>query len=282
MVARGVGQAVYEALFDALGYKANRESFRALARQLPLSVLAELPDRTAREAALFGAAGLLPDPSRESVDPAWQSQVARLWDEWWQLGLPRLELSWSSRSTRPLNTVHRRLAAGLELLEASHCAPHQWLCEMVEAVTSVPHLLRVVRENLSVRSRWECFRTFGGRLARPASLLGACRCRDVLVNVALPFLVAHGRLGGGSALASLALDAYCAVPPLQGNRLLTQAVHRFLVPSSRASGVLRGACEQQGAIELYCSFCLRLDGECENCPFVKGESVAQTRLAEYS
>lgn len=282
MVAMGVGQALYEAMFEALGYKANREPFQALARQLPLKTLAELPDRLAREAALFGAAGLLPDPSLEKIDPTWQRRVTQLWDQWWQLGLPRLELNWSRRSTRPLNTIHRRLAAGLELLETSHCAPHRWFSDLAATVTTAPQLLHLLRESLRVRSRWEGFRTFGARIARPASLLGACRRQDVLVNVVLPFLVARSRRGGDSALVALAIEAYCAVPPLQGNRLLTEAIHRFLVPPSRAATVLGGACEQQGLIELYRSFCLSLESECENCPFVRGEPVAQPQLAEYS
>ena len=182
MVANGVAQALYEAVFEALGYKVNQEPMRVLARELPLELLADLPDPMTREAALFGAAGLLPDPSVDHVDPIWQQHVAELWDRWWTLGLPRLDLDWSSRSSRPLNSTHRRLAAGLELLEASKWNLHGWLVGLAAAATTASQLAHLLRESLRVRSRWEAFRTFGARTSRPATLLGACRRQDLLVN----------------------------------------------------------------------------------------------------
>src|SRR5206468_8406 len=64
-------QVLYAGLCDALGYSANRAPFAALAARLPLRLLATLSaDRPAAdrqavlEAALLGAAGLLPDQRR--------------------------------------------------------------------------------------------------------------------------------------------------------------------------------------------------------------------------
>jgi len=266
-VAAGPGQAVYEALFEALGYKANRGPFRALAREVPLRRLRQLPDEGSREAVLFGTAGLLPDPSTARVLPEWRDRVDRLWDRWWAEGGTALGLAWSRGGTRPLNSPQRRLAAGTAWLHTCGLDPESWLLAAARAVPDPVELLRYLHRQFDVASPWEPVKDCTVRLRQPARLLGAARAADILANVLLPFLNALASRAGDESLSGLARRAFLELPRLQDNRVLQEAAHRFLVPPSRLRSVVRAAADQQGLMELYRGFCLALGNDCTRCPF---------------
>jgi len=272
-VAVGAAQAAYEALFEALGYKANRVPFRALAQQVPLTRLRQWPDHDSREAALFGAAGLLPDPSTAPVLAEWAPRVRDLWDRWWAAGGVALGLAWHRGGTRPLNSPHRRLAAGVAWLDTCRLDPERWVLAAAARHPTPAALVRDLRAQLDVRSPWEPVKDCTVRLRRPARLLGQARTDDILANVLLPYLNALAARAGGEALCRLARDAFMTLPRLQDNRLLQEAAHRFLVPPSRAHTVVRGAADQQGLLELYRCFCLALNGDCGGCPFTTDPAV---------
>jgi hypothetical protein len=272
-VAVGANQAVYEALFEALGYKANRVPFRALAREVPLQRLRHLPDNPSREAMLFGAAGLLPDPSTAAVLPEWRGAVRTLWDRWWTAGGVVLGLQWQRGGARPLNSPHRRLAAGIAWLHTSGLDPEAWIRAAATGTPSPAGLLAYLRAQLDVASPWEPIKDCTVRLPRPARLIGQARADDILANVLLPFLNALAARHQDEALARLARSAFLDMPRLQDNRVIQEAVHRFLVPPSRRRNVLCGAADQQGLMELYRCFCLALSNDCSRCPFAHADEA---------
>jgi hypothetical protein len=273
-VAVGPGQAAYEALFEALGYKANRGPFRALAREMPLRRLRQLPDEASREAALFGAAGLLPDPSTARILPEWRQCVRDLWDRWWNAGGTALGLAWNRGGARPLNSPQRRLAAGIAWLRTCAMDPEAWLLAQARAAPGPVALLRALREQLDVASPWEPIKDCTVRLNRPARLLGQARMDDILANVLLPYLNALASRAGDEGLSRLARSAFLDLPRLQDNRTLQEAAHRFLVPPSRLRAVTRNAADQQGLMELYRCFCLALGNDCSLCPFTADPQAA--------
>lgn len=266
-VAVGEEQALYEEFFGALGYKANRDAFRALARAVPLADLRAAPEPLDREALLFGAAGLLPDPSLARVRPLWQERLRQLWDRWWRFDREAAPIVWSRTSLRPTNSPERRLVAGLLFLESCHLRPLDFLAGQASASPRPKELLRQFSDALRCASPWEGAIDFSTALSRPARLLGEARVLDVAVNVLLPALHALGLTRQEPRLSDLARETYLAAPCLQDNRLLKEAAHRFFVPPSRAKTILAGAVAQQGLLEIYRSFCLALDGDCANCPF---------------
>lgn len=272
-VAAGPGQAVYEALFEALGYKANRAPFRALAREIPLRRLRQLPDPGSREAVLFGAGGLLPDPSTTRILPEWGDRVRHLWDRWWAEGGTTLGLAWNRGGTRPLNSPQRRLAAGIAWLQTCALDPEAWLLAAASATPEPAALLRHLERQFDVRSPWEPVKDYTVRLRQPARLLGQARTADILANVLLPFLNALASRAGDEGLSRLARSAFLELPRLQENRVLQEAAHRFLVPPSRLRTVVRAAADQQGLMELYRSFCLALGNDCTRCPFTADPPV---------
>jgi len=279
-LAVGTDQALYEALFEALGYTANRKPFQALAKGVPLAHLAELPDDLSREAVLFGSAGLLPDPSIQQIKPRWQRRIHALWDQWWRYGPTALNLTWNRAGTRPFNSPERRLAAGIELLQRSKLRLADWLRNCLTKASDGHELLSRLRQQLTFPSPWEAAHTFTTDMKTPGILLGQSRLRDIIINVILPFLCAHAEKTNNPELSNIVRQAYLEHPVLQHNRMLEEARHRFLVPPSRSKSLIRRACEQQGLLEIYRSFCGTLHGDCENCPFVLCSTVDQSPSTE--
>ncbi len=273
----GFDRAVYESFFDALGYKRNRNSFRALAAAVPLEILRELPDGESREALLFGTAGLLPDPTSVPVDPRRRRRLQAAWDSWWACGREQLPLTWQRGGSRPANTPERRLAAGIMVLERWRFAPTEHFTHVLGAAESPQALLRSLREELNVRSPWEPYLDYRRRLRRPERLLGKSRIDDILANVLLPFLAALAEHAGRGGRRELARRAWLRLPRLQNNRVLAEAAHRLLSPPSRVRDVARTAAEQQGMIQVYRDFCLTLHHDCENCPLRTGVPFEQLR-----
>lgn len=266
IIAHGPEQCLYRALFDALGYKVNRGPFRRLAELMPLAELRKLPPGCMRHAALFGAAGLLPDPSTARVCDEMRGELKTLWDAWWRLGRPRHGLQWTRGRTRPLNFPERRLAAGLLILDRCDCSPARQLEQMADTAGCGRELIRQLRHFLDVDGPWQNYATFETRLKKPADLLGQSRKDDIIVNTLLPFLRAHASMRRNHELQDRCDQAYVAMPLLQSNRLMKEIEHRLFVPPSRAREVVRHACEQQGLLAIHHDYCVVADSGCENCP----------------
>ena len=89
--------------------------------------------------------------------------------------------------------------------------------------------------------------------------MGGTRARDMLVNIALPFLRAYATAGGASErgrnglprgcaeLADAALEAYAAAPKLQENEI-TREMRRLCGIDGKAR---LNARRQQGLLDLY-------------------------------
>lgn len=269
-VAVGPAQALYEAVFDSLGYKANREAFRRLADAVPLRQLRALGDWRSREAALFGHAGLLPDPSVTRVLPGLSLYLRELWDHWWALGMQALEPRWQRAGTRPFNSPERRLAAGIAWLHACDLQPDAWLLDLGHNAAHPRDLAHCIRRELTIQGPWADCKDFTVPLRRPAALLGHGRINDMLANVFLPFLAGAAEASRAAPeVAERATETFLALPALQDNRSLREAVHRFLVPPSRGRPLLDRAAAQQGLLEIYRTFCLALHGDCSRCPFAQ-------------
>jgi hypothetical protein len=268
----GAGQAVYERLFEGLGYKMNSQPFRILSTMAPLERLRGLNSLAERRALLFGMGGLLADPSLSGYAAPDRALLRSAWDSWWKMSEDALDLDWARVRSRPANRPERRLYAGLKLLEKSAWQPDGWLLALAGQANAARDLLRLLREQLQVEADGQTAAFCGGCLE--GMLLGRSRADDLIVNVVLPFLVVVARLERDRALAEMAEETYLLVPKLQGNRVLTEAIHRLLMPPSRSREVVSRACEQQGVMEIYRDFCLKLGGVCKNCPLAFGLPVA--------
>lgn len=265
-VAKGFGQTVYEEVFAALGYRVNKEPLRRLAEAVPLAELRELPDLLSRQAALFGTAGLLPDPSRERVTSEVQPRVSRLWDAWWRLGRTPAGLAWAKGALRPFNRPERRIAAGLAWLEQCRYRPERRLLALSREADAPATLLRLLEREFVLSSEWDGEVDFARGLRKPVRVLGRSRAADILVNVVLPFLHSFARHRADPGLQEMTMQAFLLFRPLQTNRRLTEVAHRLFVPPSRVREAVHHAVEQQGLLEIHRDFCQALQGDCRRCP----------------
>ncbi|MBQ9368880.1 MAG: DUF2851 family protein [Victivallales bacterium] len=268
-VSQGVEQTLYEMMFESLGYKNNRIQFRTLARNVPLEQLLCLESDEKRRALLFGMAGLLPDMTLEEVRPECRQEVASLWDAWWSMGLrPSKKTTWNLAGMRPYNSPFRRLMAGYEMLCACNFTPAAWLRSLSHKCTTTKELLTCFSALNKSDSPWRPYRDFGHTIKPAADLLGQSRLLDMVANVLLPYLAGLSELeaGADSPGVELAKKLYLELPRLQENRLIKEAVQRFLIPPSREVDLVKYACQQQGLLNIYSTFCLALDNNCELCP----------------
>lgn len=263
----GLEQALYEKILDAMGYAANREAFRILAKELPVARLQSMsPDRDGLLAVFLGVSGLLPDPTREPVLPELRAWVTSAWGRWWQSGLERLDLPWKHNGVRPMNSVFRRVAGAALWLHQCQCRPLNWL-EQCAKSPSPDALQKALMMPLADDAPWNHCRDFQHALPKPAALLGTDRRRDLLQNVLLPFLAAKAEMEGREELLLRIRQVWEALPRLQENHLMGNAICRFLTPPSRWRELLDGAAQQQGIMDIFQNFCLALDHNCDECPF---------------
>lgn len=250
----GLEEAVYRQFLDAMGYKSNRAPFAQLAESLPLADLAT--DKLAEtQALLFGAAGLLPDPSQDPVLPQYQAWVREMWQLWWPRRREYRAIEWSRRRLRPYNSPERRLLAAAMVLQQNAGRLGQ---RLVRAFIDHDDPAACLRQ---IRAIWELdpaqlaeFYSFAKVLERPAALLGRSRIDDLVINLAIPLFFAHCFLHNDPDRCRKGKAVLLQAPRLQGNRLLREANHHFFVPPSRARDVIGNACAQQGLLKLYQDF----------------------------
>ena len=270
----GEDQALYEEAFEGLGYAANRRPFRQIAQALPLkSCMPFSADNTKMLALFFGIAGLLPDPTQVAVIPEFRPFVLDAWKIWWDSGMTTLELQWNHAGTRPLNSMVRRLAGGVFWLQKCQSRPHAWLQNCIAQANGSPRqLLRLLVQPLEVDSVWLSMHDFECRLAHPSALLGRERLLDLTLNTFLPYLVAKAEMEKDPSVMELGQNAWELLPRGQENHVLKDAIRRFLAPPSRARQLLRHASQQQGMMDIFQNFCLALNHNCNECPFVVGKN----------
>jgi len=271
--AQSPDQTLYEFVFESLGYKNNKDAFRQLATELPLEQLRHFETEEDLEAILFGAAGLLPDTTMQTLLPEWEERATQLWHRWWSLGAPKLAITWNHALARPLNSPYRRLAAGVKWLLLTKFQPMKWLQNFTTMVSSSKLLLEVLFQTNYDLPHWRGCQNFKTVVKPPSALLGHQRIADIIANVFLPALCASNVTGYTEQAARLAKDAFLTLPPMQSNRSLTEAAHRFLTPPSRSKEVLKRASHQQGLLDIYHNFCQNLGHDCSKCPFA---NIGQT------
>ena len=228
----GADEALYRGIMDALGYASNRKPFRMLAERAPYATLERLrgePPSTrmlAIKALLLGASGLM----RRVGDAEEPAQLRRLYRRM-PKGLikpnrPLGEKDWKLFRVRPSNHPARRIIGMAHILDG--CLD-DGISEKFAA-----DLLQDGAKALTARMEH-----------RPH--IGRGRARDMLINIALPFLHACAVERGDGELADAAQAAYAGAPKLQENEI-TREMRRLCGIGRDVKVTAR---RQQGMIGLY-------------------------------
>ncbi len=262
--AIGPEQTLYKGIMRALGYSHNKEPFQELSEQVPLVGLEQMarvenPDYACLmlQAYLMGSAGLLPE--QRGMKLAESDQGNELGEIWHLMGAPRTNFThgWRYRGVRPENWPTRRLAAASQLITNS--APSGLLASVLKIFDSDSSKLEDSFK-IPAQGYWIDRYDFGVTGARGTPLIGQGRAGEITVNVCLPLLQAWGTAHQRPQISSLALELYKSYPRTADNQII-RLMKDLLFPEN--SFRLKTACQQQGLLHLYHSFCY--EKRCDDC-----------------
>ena len=258
----GAEQAFYEGWMEALGYKANKTAFRALAQRVPLTTLAE---SRVGAALLFGAGNLLPTVAAKGSDV----YARRLWAQWWKLRPEFFDKilpaeAWRLAGIRPANHPHRRLGAAAALLRRHE----NFAAKAIAAVESHGDPAKLF---LQVRDEyWSRHFTLGGKAqAQPAELIGAARAQEIVANIVLPFVAAYAASRQDDRLQAQAKARYDALRPSGDNSLARLATHQLFGTTRVMRRYVQTTRQQQGLLQILQDFCFNDKSVCRQCRFAE-------------
>jgi Protein of unknown function (DUF2851) len=286
---RGVEQALYELLLEALGFKGNRMPFWQLARLAPMARLREaLGTRQLSpmqiQAILYGVSGFLQrwqaDRKRSSAEGlAYVDMLQSYWAPLAQFFPEQLdERSWRLAGLRPANFPQRRIAAAGYLLSnlTQHSLMDLFLAPLRELPTNAPramvrrcqrelaHRLRVIGEADFWRHRYAID---GPPHGQPVDLLGLGRAATMVIDVVLPTAAALSQLGHEPISLATLRTLYLSHPRLPTNEVTRDMMRQFFGADRVRAAVVNSACRQQALQQLYTDFCLNELETCQECAF---------------
>jgi hypothetical protein len=261
------GQVLFRGIGRALGYAHNTKPCEELTNRLLLSFLEKVKPDTdaARQAWILGTAGLLP-----SQRPSLQHRLIA------DREIERLEMIWQSNSItetmneadwcffriRPDNLPTRRLIALSHLIARYRKSglAQGILKQVKKAPPGAEH--RWLENGLTVASQgyWGNHFDFGIAKKRNSALLGREKASEIVINIILPFICAWGEIASEPKLKKKAAYIYCRYPRLADNELTRYMKQQLLLKSDARLS----ACQQQGLIHLFKSYCRHRN--CAGCP----------------
>ena len=270
---RGVEQALYETLLEALGFQGNRMPFWQLARLAPLAQVREAlgavdPTPLQAQAVLYGVSGFLQhwQAVRPPHQPARDAYVDALATHWEPVArcFPEClsERQWRTAGIRPANFPQRRIAAAGHWLASLMQQSLMDFCfapiRLLGGRASRLPLRRCTYElaqRLSVAGNDDYWRRHygidGPELSRPVDLLGRGRATTMVVDVLLPAAAALARLGVESINLDTVRSLYTCHPRLPANEVTREMVRQFFGSDHSRAAVVNSACRQQALLQLY-------------------------------
>lgn len=233
----GTEQAWFEAWAEVLGYAANKQAMRHLARRAPLREL----QRGDAEAILLGTAGFLQPVLPERATEEARAYHRRVWGAWWQVRenyTPEgtQPLPWVLAPVRPMNHPTRRVAAlALSAQRWDTLYPLMNAAgakRLTEALCSLSHPF------------WDTHCTLAAApLRRPCALVGTARAADFLANVVYP-----------QDSSAAAWETYLALRAKETPRKIEKLAHSLFGERSELPALLKQQYAQQGILQLTADF----------------------------
>ena len=250
----GHNQTLYTLIFEALGYKNNRQAFNKLTQNIPIDFLRNLPDSHHRSAIIWGASNLLPSNDSPDLHSNLRKKVGEYWSIWWLLQKnPAGYIPWNKSGSRPQNSPERRLAAALDILENVNCDFSNFINKLFLKLHDKKAFYEALEPLFHSDNIWENFYNFKTAAKSKMKLIGKTRQMDITANIIFPALLAmipeteH-------QLKYLLYQHYFDMPKLQTNSKLKIAENRFIIPAERLKKVCHSAIEQQGLLQLFNDF----------------------------
>lgn len=272
MYEKGADKAFLEQLFDACGYKQNRNNFKELfSRILRYDDL----DSKETEAVIWGESGLLPDPATTKLDKQMAGFVKSIWSIWWRIRKePLPDIKWNRSGLRPMNFPERRIAAITVLMNKLGKFPLMFFANFAKNPSDSPTFVKKVVKALKCNHPvWDQYINFTSRCAVSAAVLGETRAEDISANVVFPALKAQKLLIENkknetetSFSFNSGEEAFKAMHQIQSNRIIENACLKWFYPPGRKRNIIKDVVSQQGIIHIHRNFCESSCEECELCP----------------
>lgn len=262
--AHGRDAALYQAVAETLGYRANALPMRLLAQRLPVSALRESNGET--EALLFGAAGFLSPDLHEKAPADTREHLRALWDTWWK-ARGRWEsahaIPWKAGGQRPANHPHRRVAALAALAKDWPRFRKLAFSRPLDVKGTIAYLSKLEDPFWTKRHTLSSAAT-----ARPVALFGKARAIELLANHLFPLALHEDE----------PFDNYLKLPAGSINEHVLRCAIRLFGSEDAAGTWLKKAAHHQALIQIYRDFCLEDASDCADCPFP--EQLSQWRKGE--
>ncbi|MBN2600690.1 MAG: DUF2851 family protein [Candidatus Marinimicrobia bacterium] len=261
IIHNSANHTFYRLILDGMGYSQNRESFKSLADQIPLSKvykildITETSDRIATlEAILLGSAGFIDEPYSKYIR-AETEYFQGITNRWVQLrhrfDLPTLHLRWHYAGIRPANFPSRRLIALAQIINKFYPdEPAQLWSNLVSTHSGFKPVINWMSDYFQQPAgMWKnhpLLKNFRGNV-----LLGSGRIMDMISNLFLPFSWAVGSLQNNGAIMDSIITLSRKIPRGEIPSIISRWTAGFNLPDRFFTKNYL----VQGAIELHHSFC---------------------------
>jgi hypothetical protein len=236
-------ETTYWLLMQNMGFKTNAEPMLALAQNLPLKYLRKHGNqRLLLESLFFGAGGWL----RSAMpDDSYQILLKKEYDylaHKYELQNKTLEASyWKFLRMRPANFPTVRLAQMAAIVQQN---PH--LFSLLLECTTAAELKAFLR--VPVSEYWQTHYNFGKASSKPVPQLGDESLNNIMLNTAVPLLVAYGRYHEQPQWIEKAIGWLENLPAEKNN------ITALWEDATKTK--LLNAADSQASIEQYKQFCL--------------------------
>lgn len=259
-------QIFFKSLCQTLGYSKNSTAFYKLAKncsfgKLRAAIISESLEKPIdiSQACLFGTSGLLP------AEPT-HAQVRHLQDIWNLLESEFIPLSaseWIFFRLRPQNFPTRRIAALASLvLRFKQVGFIDSVLPFIKALNRRPaRCLREIAALFLVESfgYWRDHYHFSSeanlRAKKSIYLIGKEKSRDIVVNTVFTVLYGLAREHDDKRLEHMILELYLIHPTPGKNQISDYMVDLVCSSEEKNAIFFRGACFQQGLIQIYKNHC---------------------------
>ena len=270
ILANGAEQTFLIHLFEAAGYKNNRQAFMCLYKHFSTYDISDHRDMKF-EAVIWGESGLLPSTDLLKCDSQMQHYISSLWSHWWKLkknmiNLP--EVIWVKSAGRPCNTPWRRTAGLIVLLRKLGLSPLAYLLDIISQYLDVKE---VIDELINVFSCEDemlgAYSGFNTKLKTASFLIGKSRAIEIIGNIVIPFIYAYSKINRDNILEKRILEIWKELPSSKSDNIAFRiSFERWGVRKNEIKEIVKSFSEEQGIIFIYKNLCEYLQMNCKECP----------------
>lgn len=234
-------QTTFHLLCRNFGFKINTPAFDRLAEIIPYRILLKHEQLTQIEALLFGQAGFLDESKDDDYSRVLRREYEVLGKKY-SLERRRMNKSqWKFLRLRPANFPTLRIAQ----LAALVVTQKNMFSKIVDA-TSYKDLLEMF--SISQSDYWQTHYRFDYQSDERIAGLGESSINNLLINTAIPLMVAYGKLKDEQAYVDRAVALLQQIPA-EENAITKRWKTQQMVASSAA--------DSQGFIELFNNYCVK-------------------------